>query len=373
MHCIPCASFNLLFIQHKIFATTISRIPSKLNDSHRMQRPVWRKTSHKPHSHIPLHYLSPLACARVYFEHSPVPNCSYKVYQFVRQPMLHHLDRLPSSVRFGLLPLSFQRFFEILLFVLQKQPGRPADRQPGKPTGCRHCKLSFAFASCSNASHLPQLTPPLPQLPSYWQWLNVARLRVASQHRIASHRIESPLFAARLCLPSLYLLSLLLPSPTWHIYHIWFRAARLERFPSLLCLPLDNCAADCPHFRLEIILKTFTQLALYMCPVRLSAACLSIRLSVRLSCLSIAFLLLLLLLLHWLSASRCLLHRIACSAACFCLAARPRPHLACGSALCLRFSLCSLNACSDRTLLQLHWEKLMLAIENCLVLYFILF
>lgn len=286
--------------------------------------------------------------------------------------MLHHLDRLPSSVRFGLLPLSFQRFFEILLFVLQQQPGRPADRQPGKPTGCRHCKLSFAFASCSNASHLPQLTPPLPQLPSYWQWLNVARLRLASQHRIASHRIESPLFAARLCLPSLYLLSLLLPSPTWHIYHIWFRAARLERFPSLLCLPLDNCAADCPHFRLEIILKTFTQLALYMCPVRLSA-CLSIRLSVRLSCLSIAFLLLLLLLLHWLSASRCLLHRIACSAACFCLAARPRPHLACGSALCLRFSLCSLNACSDRTLLQLHWEKLMLAIENCLVLYFILF
>lgn len=60
--------------------------------------------------------------------------------------MLHHLDRLPSSVRFGLLPLSFQRFFEILLFVLL------ADRQPGKPTGCRHCKLSFAFASCSNAS-----------------------------------------------------------------------------------------------------------------------------------------------------------------------------------------------------------------------------
>lgn len=191
MHCIPCASFNLLFIQHKIFLTAISRFPSKLNDSHRMQRPVWRKTSHKPHSHIPLHYLSPLACARVYFEHSPVPNCSYKVYQFVRQPMLHHLDRLPSSVRFGLLPLSFQRFFEILLFVLQQQPGRPADRQPGKPTGCRHCKLSFAFASCSNASSAAAdaATAATAQLLAMVKRCS-SQSRVAASHRIASHRVS---------------------------------------------------------------------------------------------------------------------------------------------------------------------------------------
>lgn len=270
MHCIPCASFNLLFIQHKIFLTAISRFPSKLNDSHRMQRPVWRKTSHKPHSHIPLHYLSPLACARVYFEHSPVPNCSYKVYQFVRQLMLHHLDRLPSSVRFGLLPLSFQRFFEILLFVLQQQPGRPADRQPGKPTGCRHCKLSFAFASCSNASHLPQLTP---QLPSYWQWLNVARLRVASQHRIASHRIESPLFAARLCLPSLYLLPPCAVSHVAHLPHLVSGGAS-GAFSFFVMLAARQLRRWLPSFQTWNNIKNFySTSALYV-------SCSSVRLSV---------------------------------------------------------------------------------------------
>lgn len=347
IHSIPCTSYMLLFIQHKIFPTAMSRFPFKLNDSHRMQRPVWRKTSHKPHSYIPLHYLSLSACSRVYFEHSPVPNCSYKVYQFVRQPMLHHLDRLPRSVRFGLLPLSFQRFFEILLFVLLQQPGRPAAREtywlPALQVIFCLCFLLECIICRSWRRHCRNC-PVIG---------NGYTLLVSESRRIASHRIAPRLLCSlRGCVYLLFISCLLLlPSPTWHIYHIWFRAARLERFPSLLCLPLDNCAADCPHFRLEIILKTFTQLALYMCPIRLS---------VRMSCLSIAFLLLLhflLLLLHWLFASRCLLHRIACSAACFCLAARPRPHLACGTALCLRFSLCSLNACSDRTLLQLHWEK----------------
>lgn len=101
--------------------------------------------------------------------------------------MLHHLDRLPSSVRFGLLPLSFQRFFEILLFVLQQQPGRPADRQPGKPTGCRHCKLSFAFASCSNASSAAAdaATAATAQLLAMVKRCS-SQSRVAASHRIAS-------------------------------------------------------------------------------------------------------------------------------------------------------------------------------------------
>lgn len=146
---------------------------------------------------------SQLAYSRIYFEpqSQPVPNCSYKVYQFVKQPMLLHLSGsgsgfgLPASVRFTLVfcfLCLFSAFCEILLCVLLQQPdrradgltGRRADRQAGNLLVAGSVSYLFvACASCSNASSLPQL-------PSYWQWLNVARLSVASR-RIAARLLCS--------------------------------------------------------------------------------------------------------------------------------------------------------------------------------------
>lgn len=252
--------------------------------------------------------------------------------------MLHHLDR----VRFA--SFVFSALFRNTFVCSAAWQNRQTGSQPGKPTGCRHCKLSFAFASCSNASSAGSTAASAANA----QLLAMVK-RCSSPSRIFFVRCAAVFTFSLSPAASIYRLPRGLVVRGSAVTTSGF--GRRVWSVLLLCyaLPLDNCAVDCPHFRLEIILKTFTQLALYMCP-----ACPSVRLSDCLSvCLSI-LLLLLLLLLHWLSACRCLLHRIACSAACFCLPARPRPHLACGSALCLHCSLCSLNACYDRTLLQLH-------------------
>lgn len=184
--------------------------------------------------------------------------------------MLHHLDR----VRFASFVFSALFRNTFVCSTAAAWQNRQTGSQPGKPTGCRHCKLSFAFASCSNASSAAAASAANAQL-------------LAMVKRCSSpSRVASSLFAARLCLPSLYLL----PASFYRLPRgmvVRGSADTTSGFGRrvwsvlLLCyaLPLDNCAVDCPHFRLEIILKTFTQLALYMCP-----ACPSVRLS---DCLSV--------------------------------------------------------------------------------------
>lgn len=200
-------------------------------------------------------------------------------------------------IEFGLLPLSFQRFFEILLFVLLQQPGRT-----GRPAASQGNLLVAGIASYllpllpARMHHLPDPPPPVPQMPSYWQWLNVARLRVAS-HLLCSLRGCVYLLFISCCLH--------LSSPTWHggagqcRYHIWFRAARLERSPSLLCFAARQLRRWLPSFQTWNNIKNFySTSALYVsCLPLCPPVWLSIHLSVRLSCLSFASLLLLLLFL----------------------------------------------------------------------------
>lgn len=141
--------------------------------------------------------------------------------------MLHHLDRV-----------RFASFVFSALFRNTFVCSTAAAWQTGRPAASQGNLLVAGIASYllpllpARMHHLPPPPPPVPQMPSYWQWLNVARLRVAS-HLLCSLRGCVYLLFISCCL--------LLSSPTWHggagqcRYHIWFRAARLERSPSLLC------------------------------------------------------------------------------------------------------------------------------------------
>lgn len=113
--------------------------------------------------------------------------------------MLHHLDR----VRFASFVFSALFRNTFVCSTAAAWQNRQTGSQPGKPTGCRHCKLSFAFASCSNASSAAAASAANAQL-------------LAMVKRCSSpSRVASSLFAALLCLPSLYLL--LPPSIVSHV------------------------------------------------------------------------------------------------------------------------------------------------------------
>lgn len=134
--------------------------------------------------------------------------------------MLHHLDRV-----------RFASFVFSALFRNTFVCSTAAAWQTGSQGNLLVAGIaSYLLPLLPARMHHPP--PPVPQMPSYWQWLNVARLRVAS-HLLCS---------LRGCVYLLFIsCSLHLSSPTWHggagqcSYHIWFRAARLERSPSLLC------------------------------------------------------------------------------------------------------------------------------------------
>lgn len=108
-----------------------------------------------------------------------------------------------------------------------------------------HCLLKCSCLCCCSISFLPACL--LQQLPSYWQM-------VASVKRFTSRRCLCSA-ACRVFTPPHEPAAVLQPLGHTHEHS------------SLLCLPLDNCAADCPHFRLEIILKTFTQLNAVCLPI----------------------------------------------------------------------------------------------------------
>lgn len=130
-----------------------------------------------------------------------VPNCSYKVYQFVKLPMLH-LVRLPASVRFA--SFVFSALFRNT-FVCSAAAGWLSAR---KPTGCRHCKLSFAFASCSNASSAAAA-----------QLLAMVK-RCSSQRRIASRLLCS----LRDCVYLPFIFCILSAPPTSTPTPMWYGA-----------------------------------------------------------------------------------------------------------------------------------------------------